>query len=328
MKRLKCTVSYVGSHYDGWQTQKNGRSIQEKIEEALARICQKPVVITAAGRTDAGVSAKGQVFHFDTERDMTPYKWKGALNGMLPDDIHIMQIEEVSPLFHARYCVKMKQYDYRINLGPYDVFTKDIAWQCPYKLDVEKMKKTASYLVGTHDFTSLNANPLAEKPDQVRTVKEISFSQEGDILKISFLGKGFLRYMVRMMCAQLIEAGRGKMEPEEVVRILEAKSKTASRKNAVPEGLTLQKVEYFEIIALSDDRMVREILEDDDVPEERKDCFVCTVRNDQEILGYYDEIDAVLYLLREDEHAAALCGQLEERLKEKGIRRSVKTVLL
>ena len=267
MIRYKCTVAYDGSAYCGWQTQKNGHSIQEKIEEALAHITNGPVSVLAAGRTDAGVNAWGQVFHFDSELDMSERKLMGAINGFLPSDIHIRKVEKKDRLFHARYCVRTKQYDYRICFGEYSVFTRNYVYQCPYPLNIDAMKEAASYLVGTHDFTSFNSNPLKETPDQVRTIESIEFHTEGDILTISFLGRGFLRYMVRMMTAQLLEAGRGRIEPIEVKRILEAKSKTVSRRNAHPEGLTLAKIDYFETAALTPALAVREYLPEDTVPE-------------------------------------------------------------
>lgn len=285
MKRYKCTVAYVGADYEGWQSQKNKRTVQEKIEEAISVITQEKTNIVASGRTDAGVSARGQVFHFDTEREMPVRKWMYAINGKLPKDIHIVDMEEAFETFHARYCVKMKQYDYRINTGPYDVFTKDTAYQCPYVLDIEKMKEASKYFIGKHDFTSFNATSLEEKQDQVRTVKEISFSLEGNILKITFLGKGFLRYMVRMMVGQLIEAGRGRILPEEIQNIMDKRSKTASLKNAPPQGLTLQKVSYFEIVALSDQSMIREYLEDDEGYCDLSNHYIITTRNTQEPLG-------------------------------------------
>lgn len=267
MKRYRCTVAYCGAAYSGWQSQKNDTSVQEQIESVLHEIAHAKINIVASGRTDAGVNARGQVFHFDTDLEMSARKWMGALNGHLPKDIHIMDVQETDRLFHARYCVRRKQYDYRINLGPYDVFTRDTAYQCPVKLDVEKMKEASKYFIGTHDFTSFNSNTLAETPNQVRTVNDIVFTQEGNILKMSFHGKGFLRYMVRMMAAQLVEVGRGRLQPEDIQKMLDARSKTIARKNAPANGLTLEKVEYFEICALDEEVMIREYLADDDLPE-------------------------------------------------------------
>ncbi len=268
MIRYKCTVAYIGSLYCGWQTQKHGDSVQEQIEAAISHIAKKPVSVLASGRTDAGVSARGQVFQFDSDLDMSERKMMGALNGFLPSSIHILKVEKMNRMFHVRYCVRKKRYDYCIHRGPYDVFSREYAYQCPYPLDVEKMKEAAQYLIGTHDFTSFNSTPLKETPDQVRTIYSIMFREEGPFLTISYTGRGFLRYMVRMMTAQLLEAGRGRIEPEEVKRILEAKSKTVSRRNAHPEGLTLAEVDYFEVLALTDTLTVREYLPEDERKEE------------------------------------------------------------
>ena len=299
MKRLKCTVAYAGAAYEGWQSQKNGRSVQEQIEAALFQIACRKINITASGRTDAGVNAMGQVFHFDTELEMTPRKWMGAINAKLPKDIHIMDAEEAPPYFHARFCVRRKQYDYRINLGPYDVFTRDTAYQCPVRLDVDRMYEASRYFIGTHDFTSFNSTTLREMENQVRTVTDITFEREGNILKMSFTGKGFLRYMVRMMAGQLVEVGKGKLQPEDIKKMLDARSKTIPRRNAPANGLTLARVDYFDILAMNDEIMIREFLDGDSLPagtvlsqleadvrEKNYPCmYAVTKRKSQEILG-------------------------------------------
>lgn len=332
MRRFRCTVSYKGRNYDGWQSQRNGCSVQEVIEAVISRIAGEHIVITAAGRTDAGVNAHGQVFHFDCELNLSAYKWQGAINGYLPDDIHIMSVEETDERFHARYCVRRKQYDYRIQLNHYDVLSNDYAWQCPYPLDVEKMKEAAEYLKGTHDFTAFNSSSPKEYPDQVRTVSDIRFEQQGDMLKISFIGKGFLRYMVRMMSAQLIEAGRGKIEPEAVGRMLAERSRTGMRRNAAPQGLTLEAIDYFEICALNEQGMIREYLDGDPLPpgkrldeleeEVRTGAFpriyAFSTRHSQQILGTFilcDKDSGSLFLHEPEESmqaAESLLPQLYE----------------
>ena len=339
MIRYKCTVAYEGSGFCGWQTQKTGASVQEAIEEAIHHITNEEIHILASGRTDAGVNALGQVFQFDSEIEMSERKMMGALNSFLPDSIHIMKVEKKDRLFHVRYCVRRKQYDYRINTGPYDVFSRNHAYQCPYPLNVEKMKEAARYLVGTHDFTSFNSNPLKETPDQVRTIDSIEFFEEGQILTISFVGRGFLRYMVRMMTAQLLEAGRGRIEPEEVKRILEAKSKTASRRNAHPEGLTLVKVDYFEIVSLTAHFVVREYLPEDPLPEEFSlktleaevrekalpRCYAFAGRKSGEVLGMYalGPYGGVLSGIQnaEENEAKELITGLKDYQERQGIRR-------
>ena len=321
MIRYKCTVAYDGNAYCGWQTQKHGDSVQEQIESALERIFDEPVRILAAGRTDAGVNAWGQVFQFDSEKEIRERKLMGAINGFLPGDIHIRSVEKKNELFHARYCVKSKRYDYRINRGEYSVFSRNYAYQCPYPIDVERMKQAASVFVGTHDFTSFNSNPLSETPDQVRTIESITFHEDGDMLTISYRGRGFLRYMVRMMTAALLEVGRGRMERDDIQRILEAKSKTVARRNAHPEGLTLMEIEYFEVLAQSDHLTVRERL-----PEDLSQCFgmnyVLADRRNDEIYGTYTygKEGGILAVLSEvdQEEVSRLLEQLQEGQKSAG----------
>ena len=291
MIRYKCTVSYDGRNYSGWQTQKKGNSIQEHIEHALFQLTHKKINITAAGRTDKGVNARGQVFHFDSDLEMSPRKWKGAINNFLPEDIHIMDVEEKDERFHARYSVKRKQYDYRIHFGEYDVFSKDYTYQCPYKVNIPLMKKASKLFIGTHDFTSFNSNSLKETPDQVRTIEDIIFTIEDEYLTISFIGRGFLRYMVRMLVAQLLDVGSGKQTIEELKEKFELKSKRVSRKNAPSEGLTLVKIEYFEVLALNQTYMIREYLPEDKLPrgltlkKAYKKHYAFTERHSQIILG-------------------------------------------
>jgi len=312
MKRYKCTVAYSGMNYQGWQSQRNGNTVQEKIEGVLENITGTHINITASGRTDAGVNARGQVFMFDTDLEMSERKWKGALNGHLPEDIHIISVEEADPhLFHARYNVRLKHYDYLINDGEYDVFLRGQACFCPVPLDFEVMKEAAKLLEGTHDFTAFNSTPLSEKPDQVRTVEKIVLKKENDLIRMSFYGKGFLRYQVRMMSAAIMEAGKGKITTKDIVSLLESKSREKAKKNAPAEGLTLVEVEYFEMAALNEHGMVREFILGDEIPgnmtipelqrrlREKDSPILCmTGRHDQSLKG-------ILY-----------CGKEESYLKD------------
>ncbi len=328
MTRYKCTVAYIGAGYQGWQSQRRGTSIQEQIEAALLRITGVRTKIIAAGRTDAGVNARGQVFHFDTGLQMRERKWQGAINGFLPEDIHIMQVEEKDERFHARYCVRAKQYDYRIHFGEYDVFEKDRAFQCPYPLDVELMEKVSRELIGRHDFASFCSNTYRETPDQVRTLDDIVFHQDGNILTISYSGRGFLRYMVRMMSAQLLDIGRGKTPPESIHEMLVHPSKDVTRHNAHPEGLTLMHVDYFEILALNSQGMIREYLTDDKLPpgwtlarlekaaaENASPClYAFTTRSSQQPLGrlILEQERSVLQIY--DEESRGIVGSLLPQL--------------
>ena len=343
MIRYKCVVAYNGAAYDGWQTQKNGRSIQEQIEPIIRHITNEHTVITASGRTDAGVSARAQVFHFDTEKDMTGRKWMGAINAFLPKDIHIISVEQVSRRFHARHCVRWKRYTYRVNDGPYDVFTKDIAYQCPIPLHLTAMQEAARYLVGKHDFTAYNSSPLSEYPDQVRTVESIEVTRNGHMIEMTFQAKGFLRYMVRMMSAQLIEVGKGKLKPEDVKKILDTKSKSTSKRNAPACGLMLEQVDYYDVMAMSQRALLREFILKDDIPSQwdlhnleehiRTKTFpmiyVLTGRHGVEPTGYalMDESGVTVHVYEEKdlEDALTLEEDIHLWLEENGFSENTKT---
>lgn len=267
MRRLKCTVSYVGNRHDGWQSQKSGNGIQDILESVISRIENRDVSITGSGRTDAGVSASAQVFMFDTQRDMSERKWMGAINAFLPDDIHILQVEQVPETFHARHCVRWKRYVYRINTGVYDVFSKDRAWQYCRPLDHEKMRECLSLFEGKHDFTSFNSSPLSEYPDQVRTIFHTEMRVDHDIIELEFQGKGFLRYMVRMMAGTVVDVGSGKLTMDDVKDMFVRRDKRVRRTNAPACGLTLEEVNYFERIAVGRNVQIREFIDGDELPD-------------------------------------------------------------
>lgn len=247
MIRYKCVVSYCGKEYEGWQRQKKKKTIQGTIEDALFVITQVDTPIVGSGRTDAKVNAVGQVFHFDTNRQMPIRKWTYALNGRLPDDIHIESMEEVSSDFHARHDATEKQYDYVIHTGSYNVFEKDYVYQCPYALDVKRMKEAISVFEGTHDFSAFCTNSYREMKDQTRIIRKASLREEGDKIILTFVGNGFMRHMVRMMVGQLLEVGMQKATAKDIQERMEAKSKISYRKTAPAEGLCLVRVSYDEI---------------------------------------------------------------------------------
>lgn len=331
MTRLKCTVAYIGAHYDGWQSQKNGNSIQEQLESVISKIEDKEVHIIGSGRTDAGVSARNQVFCFDTERDMSMRKWMGAMNAFLPDDIHIKEVTEVPGTFHARYCVRWKKYTYRINDGPYDVFSKDYVFQCPVKLDDEKMKECAQLFVGTHDFTSFNSSPLSLYPDQIRTVFSINVKRTGNLIELEYCGKGFLRYMVRMMSAAIMDAGKGKVTVDDVRETLEKKDKRASRRNAHANGLTLEEVDYFDVIAVNHLGQIREFIHSDVLPFKEWDraiieenartkkgirVYLFCTRKEQKNLGYFLMMEENNLLVTFEENTDEIITSLEKQICE------------
>ena len=242
--RYKVILAYDGRNYAGFQSQKNATAIQDIVEGAIERVFSEKIRIIMSSRTDAGVHAYGQVFHFDTDKEKDEGKLKFYLNSLLPDDIHVVEVKKVSRDFHARYSVKKKTYEYLINLGEYDVFLKGRAFQCFYKLDVDLMKEGAKLFLGEHDFSSFNTSSLKEYPNQVRNITEFSITRKKDILKIRVTSSGFLRNMVRIMVGTLIDLGRGKKSLDDIKDMLEHPCKSTRRYNADPNGLYLVKIFY------------------------------------------------------------------------------------
>lgn len=242
--RFKATVAYDGHRYAGFQKQINATGIQSIIEKALSKIIRKPVSITAAGRTDAGVHAFGQVFHFDGPNSISPLGYYNALNTLLPKDIRIQSIEPVPDAFHARFSASGKRYEYVITrqrdnpfIDPYKTFV----WQ---ELNLEKMREGAAILCGTHDFTSFCNAQIDPRKPRTKTIWSISIVEDGPDIRIGYHGSGFLRYQVRMMSAALIALGQNKITVEELKDILEARDKHACRFNAPAKGLYLLGVDY------------------------------------------------------------------------------------
>ncbi|GER67230.1 tRNA pseudouridine synthase A [Weizmannia acidilactici] len=245
MSRIKCTISYDGSGFAGYQVQPGQRTVQAELEKALASIHKsRPVKTAASGRTDAGVHAMGQVIHFDTDLSIPEEKWPAALNSLLPDDISVLKAERAQPDFHARFSAKEKEYRYRIYFS--DVrspFKHHYACMVRFPLDMEAMEEAAESVLGTHDFTSF-CSAKTEVEDKIRTLKEIEFLRKEGELVIRFTGDGFLYNMVRILTGTLLEIGSGKRAPGEMRKILEKRNRIFAGKTAPPQGLYLWKVSY------------------------------------------------------------------------------------
>ena len=242
--RYKATVSYDGSSYSGWQAQNNAHGIQEEIEKALAKMHQHPVEITAAGRTDGGVHAIGQVFHFDSKMQLSSEHFTRALNSLLPITIRIQEVIPVSDTFHARFDCIGKRYDYLITNRKNDPFIQNRMKIDTAELDAAYMRSCAEVFIGTHDFTSFTSSRIDPRKPRIKTVTSIQILEEDGYLRIIFEGKAFLRYMVRMMAQTLIEAGKHRLSKEQIQQMLDAKDKHACRYKADACGLYLMEVRY------------------------------------------------------------------------------------
>ncbi|MDQ0216146.1 tRNA pseudouridine38-40 synthase [Oikeobacillus pervagus] len=245
MNRIKCIVCYDGTAFAGYQIQPNGRTIQGCIEKALKMIHKgQDVKVFASGRTDAGVHAVGQVLHFDSPLRIPPHKWPNAINGLLPRDIRIKECEIVDSSFHARFSASGKEYRYKVHTSAFqDPFRRNFSYHYPYKLDMKWMEEAAKNLIGTHDFTSF-CSAKTDVEDKVRTIEQISIHSSQDELEFHFIGNGFLYNMVRILTGSLLDIGSGKISPNEIKRILEAKNRSMAGKTAPAAGLYLWRVFY------------------------------------------------------------------------------------
>jgi len=242
--RYLLTFSYDGTDFYGYQKQPNKRTVQEEIEKILSKIFNDKVVINASGRTDSKVHALNQKAHFDLDKEIDLGKIRHSMNKMLPNDIYIKTIEKVDNDFHARYDVKQKKYIYKINMGEYNPLDRNYIYQYNKSLDVEKIKEGFQYLIGEHNFKTFTKT-TEEIKDHNRTIYDIKLEQEDNIITITFVGNGFLRYMVRNMVGTLIAVGEGKIEPIYIKEILEKEDRKEALKTADPEGLYLADVFYI-----------------------------------------------------------------------------------
>jgi tRNA pseudouridine38-40 synthase len=244
-RHFKLTIAYDGTRYAGWQLQPNGRTVQELIESALAKIAGCDVRVHGSGRTDAGVHAKGQVASCSLHTRHGPPVLLRALNANLPEDIRVTRVQEVAATFHARFSAKGKEYRYQIDCGAVaDPFLRVYAWHHPRPLDVAAMRKAARLLKGGHDFSALSANPMRTVESKVRTITKLAIMRQGNMLTIAVVADGFLYKMVRSLVGLLVSVGEGKVTVADVRAILASKERTARVLTAPPRGLFLVKVFY------------------------------------------------------------------------------------
>ena len=242
--RYLIDFSYSGENFNGYQRQKNKRTVEEEIEKVLTSINGgKEVIIHSSGRTDKGVNALHQVAHFDFNKKITEYKLYGALNSYLPDDIHINNLRQVNDNFHARYNVRSKTYSYKINIGEYNPLLRTQVYQYCKSLNIKKMKKGIKYFIGKHDFTSF-VSAEDKKDNKTRTIYKACINKKGNIITITVKGNGFLKYQVRNMVGALIKIGEEKLNSKDIIIMLEKKDRRKASICAPANGLTLEKVEY------------------------------------------------------------------------------------
>jgi tRNA pseudouridine38-40 synthase len=244
--RWKCTCAYDGTNFDGWQRQTDGNAVQNYLEAALSRIFNNQTLTHGSGRTDAGVHARGQCFHFDAQWSHDSGKLIRALHSILPTSIRIHSARRVGDSFHARHSAVGKRYIYHYYLGRADPLQERYLWACrSVPLDVEAMCEAASHLTGTHDFTAFGATHGKDNdPNPVKTIHRLDLKQRGKRITLTTEGSGYLYRMVRSFAGGLYSVGRGRLTPGEVKEILESKVRTHRIVTAPAKGLCLKKVFY------------------------------------------------------------------------------------
>jgi tRNA pseudouridine38-40 synthase len=251
MRNIKLTIAYDGANFHGWQYQPGVATIQGAINEAARKISQEKIVVHGASRTDAGVHALGQVAHFKTRSALSPLEFQRALNALLPPGIRVMAVEEMGHDFHSRWSAQGKTYRYRIYRGRVlPPFEHGRVLHYPWTLDEESMAKAAHLFEGEHDFSSFAASSGSEDDDRDRnTVRAILLSEivrgsNGEEIAYIVRGRSFLRYMVRKIVGTLIEVGKGRLTPQDVLQLFELRHRSHSRATAPPEGLYLLSIDY------------------------------------------------------------------------------------
>jgi tRNA pseudouridine38-40 synthase len=246
MRNLKVTMAFRGTNYHGYQRQKNALTVQEVVEGAVSRILNTPTTIYGCSRTDTGVHAEMFCFSFQTENPIPLRNFVRGINGYLPDDISVLQCEEVPADFHARFSCKGKTYLYRIhNSESKNPFQTDLALHYRRPLQIPLLQAAADVLTGTHDFGSFCAD-CSKKQDTIRTIYQFQIEMQENEVRILVKGDGFLYNMVRILVGTLLDINEGRIAVADLQRILEARDRTQAGRTALPHGLYLHAVYYDE----------------------------------------------------------------------------------
>ncbi|MDN3505866.1 MAG: tRNA pseudouridine(38-40) synthase TruA [Simkaniaceae bacterium] len=242
--KYKLNISYDGTHYSGWQVQPNAISIQSLIQQALETALRTPTSLTGSGRTDAGVHALNQTAHFTAPKTDTR-KLAHSLNGLLPPDIRIKQLEPVSDDFHARYSAKSKIYRYHLRTTQ-NPFTRLYSYHLPYPIDIPLLKKAAHHFIGEHDFTSFSneAHRGSAAKNPVRNLMRLDVIESSEEIILEFQANGFLYKMVRNITGTLLDIARGKLPLDSLPEIFAAKDRQKAAAAAPAHGLFLVNVLY------------------------------------------------------------------------------------
>ena len=242
--RIALGIEYDGTSYNGWQRQKTGLGVQQRLEEALSLVANEEIEVTCAGRTDTGVHASGQVVHFDTSAERSDRGWLLGANSNLPPDISVTWVKPVDDDFHARFSAVSRSYQYLIlNRLQRSALHRDRAWWVHQPLDEQRMHAAAQALLGEHDFSAFRAAGC-QASSAMRDVTKISVTRSGNWVTLDVTANAFLMHMVRNITGTLAVIGRGEAPVEWLAEVLESRDRTAAGVAAPPHGLTLVDVAY------------------------------------------------------------------------------------
>lgn len=241
--KIFAIVEYLGTSYHGWQKQNNAASIQEEIEKVLSQILNTEIKIYGSGRTDAGVHAKGQTFHFEIDKEVDLAKLLYASNMLLPPDIHIKEMKEVDNGFHARFSAKKKHYQYLINNGDKNPFIYGRTLYYPYPFNVTKLVECLGMFIGTHNFQDFTSKE-EDEDSFIRTIYSIDVTQDVDALRIDLIGNGFMRYMIRDIIGTSLAIASDKEDIGYIKSHLDSKEREIVSYKVGSEGLYLIDVIY------------------------------------------------------------------------------------
>ena len=246
--KIRLTIAYDGTNYAGWQTQKTGVGVQQRVEEALKKLFPGAERIHSSSRTDTGVHALGMVAHAEIPRAefrMTMAKLALALNAHLPEDIRVTSAQHCRADFHARFDAAGKQYRYFVwNHTAMNPLLREQAWQVPRKLDLKAMRAAAKIFIGTHDFKSFAATRNYEAESNVRKLSRCDIKRSGALLTFIIVGDGFLYKMCRGIVGTLVQVGEGKIAAADIQKILASKDRRVAGMTAPAQGLVLWRVFY------------------------------------------------------------------------------------
>jgi tRNA pseudouridine38-40 synthase len=241
--RLMGKLSFIGTPYQGWQTQKQGGSVQEKVEEVFSKILQQKIKVYGASRTDAGVHAKGFIFHVDVSLTMPTAKLRHAFNRIIDETIFLVKLQIVPKSFEARYQHGKKTYTYQVLTKDRDPFLKDTTLYIPYSIDLKKLKPVLKLFEGKNNFSAFTTKK-EDGAHFIRTIYSIKVRQEGTLFKFTFVGDGFMTYMIRMIMGTLLAYQQDKLSLATIQGFLNQSIRGPVSYKVAPHGLCLMKVQY------------------------------------------------------------------------------------